>query len=306
MSALLKGIVTTGARVEIASADAPLVTSRFFPELKDPSLTYDGHRYHLYGTGCLGPHRWGIYHFVSPYLNGPWQELPPCTIDAKGPQICAPSVVFEAGVFHMFLQTACFELGWPLLQLVSTDGSHFRTEGPALAPPSATGFYDVEAVHWMGEHYLTYTAMNKVGHGDIYLAKSRTNSWFGPWDKAGCILDHIQVPFHNQHSDRDYEWGLEGAQVIRLNNGRFLLTAVCFLQHGRPGRRQRLFTATADHVQGPYLGSTPVIEPSRDGWDCGENGHGCSWQKGDDIHVFFQARRPAGKWNIGTGQLTGI
>ncbi len=100
--------------------------------------------------------------------------------------------------------------------------------------------------------------------------------------------------------------GLEGAQVVRLHDRRFLLTAVCFLRHGRPGRRQRLFTALADRIEGPYLGSTPVIEPSRDAWDCGENGHGCAWQKGDDIHVFFQARRPAGKWNIGTGQLTGL
>lgn len=306
MSALLKGIETVGACFAKSSIDAPLVTSRFFPELKDPSLAYDGSRYHLYGTGCLGPHRWGIYHFVATTPHGPWEELTPCSINAQGPQLCAPSVVFEAGVFHMFVQTACFELGWPLLQLVSTDGANFRSQGTALSPPPGDGYYDVEAVHWAGEHYLTYSAMHQVGHGDIYLAKSRTNTWFGPWETVGCILEHTNVPFHNQHADRDYEWGLEGAQVVRLHDRRFLLTAVCFLRHGRPGRRQRLFTALADRIEGPYLGSTPVIEPSRDAWDCGENGHGCAWQKGDDIHVFFQARRPAGKWNIGTGQLTGL
>lgn len=55
--------------------------------------------------------------------------------------------------------------------------------------------------------------MSVVGQPDLYLARSRTGSWDGPWDRLGCILDHARVPGHNQIGTEDSERGLEGPQL---------------------------------------------------------------------------------------------
>jgi hypothetical protein len=141
--------------------------------------------------------------------------------------------------------------------------------------------------------------MNTIGHGDIYLARSLSESWQGPWQSLGPILTHAAVPFHNQHDDPTYEWGLEGSHIAALPDGRFLLTAVCFLKGNSAGRRQRLFAATANHIEGPYQVHGILMEPTLDGWMSGENGHGYMCAHNGQLHLAFQARQPNGRWHVG-------
>jgi hypothetical protein len=186
---------------------------------------------------------------------------------------------------------------------VSDDGgaAFVKTDTALLSDAAAgeAGVYDADAAHVSGERYLTYAAMSVVGQPDLYLARSSTGSWDGPWDRVGCILDHERVPSHNQVGTSGYEWGLEGPQILELPSGGVLLTAVCFLA-GRPrGHRQRLLLAVAGHPKGPYcLLGTPVapLGPRRGG----ENGHGTA-VLGDDglVHLVYQERAGDGlPWRI--------
>jgi hypothetical protein len=113
-----------------------------------------------------------------------------------------------------------------------------------------------------------------------------TDSWFGPWERAGKILDHSDVPHHNPREHPDYEWGIEGAQLVELPDGRVLLNATCFLPIGPRGSRQRVFFAIADNVKGPYQTLGPVLDPSGPG----ENGHSTVMIKDNQLTLFYQSR----------------
>lgn len=96
---------------------------------------------------------------------------------------------------------------------------------------------------------------------DVFLARSTSNTWFGPWERIGKIVDHNDLPHHNPREHPDYEWGSEGAQLIELPDGRVLLNATYFLPSGARGIGQRVFFAIADKIEGPG----PVLDPSEPG-----------------------------------------
>jgi hypothetical protein len=195
-------------------------------------------------------------------------------------------------------------LGGSIEHLASDDGGrtfvHTATVLESAEGTVEAGLYDPDAAEVDGSRYLTYAAMSTVGQPDLFLARSTTGSWDGPFERCGRILGHAEVADHNQIDDDDYEWGLEGPQLTQLPDGRVLLTAVCFLA-GRPrGTRQRLFLAVSDGPLGPYEVLGPGI-PTR-----GENGHGTSVVAGESLHIVYQERAGEGRrWHIrwATGRL---
>lgn len=316
------GIKTTG----------PLLFSENFADIKDPCPVFDGKKWHIYGTGG-GKKGLEIFHFTSSNFHGPWIEERSIKLEkVVGESVAAPGVIYDDKKFHMFVQTDCFHLDGKIEYLNSTDGSHFNYVNTALFSLQVTqqkkenmlqqrviraieknpetGIYDSHPAIIRGQKYLVYSGMSEVGRPDIYLAKSTSNLWDGPWERVrafinkGPILTHQEVIHHNQLEGSHYEWGLEGAQLIELPDSLILLNAVCFLPEGKYGKRQRIFFAVANEVTGPYQTIGPVIYPPQEGWDCGENGHAAGVIIGEKLELFYQGRQGEGsKWSCGIASI---
>ncbi len=282
-----------------------LYEPRRYPDVKDPSPVFDGQRWHLFGTGCGLPGGAEVSHSTAPTLSGPWREEPPPTLYGADRirHRCAPGVVAEGKLIHLFLQHEFNVLGGHIEHLVSDDGGitfvRTRTALRANARRSEAGVYDPDAAEIGGVRYLTYAAMSVVGQPDLYLAMTPSGSWNGPFTRLGCILDHARVPCHNQRGIKDYEWGLEGPQLMAIPGGGVLLTAVCFVGDRPAGHRQRLLVAVAEEAIGPYVVLGAAVAPSgpRGG---GENGHGTA-VLGEDglINLIYQERAGDGlPWRI--------
>lgn len=151
---------------------------------------------------------------------------------------------------------------------------------------------------------LVYSGMpsfKRVPQPDIYLARSLSESWFGPWERLGKILDHSELPHHNARDHPDYEWGIEGAQLVELPDRRVLLNATCFLPEGERGSRQRVFFAVADEVAGPYRTVGPILDPG----EPGENGHSTVIVREQELSLVYQSRRRETnfRWRYGIATL---
>lgn len=289
----------------------PLLQPRSFRDTKDPCPVSDGYRWHLFGSGgSSAVERWEILHAVAYELEGPWKELPPATlVGVSGDHVAAPGVVFEQDALHMFVQTEFAALGGSVEYLVSVDGGlTFERRGTALRSDPSIGeatIYDPHPAVVDGRRYVVYSAGTVAGAPDIHLAVSAGDTWEGPWEPLGPILRHEEVPHHNRRDSADYEWGLEGAQLVPLPDGRVLLNAVCFLPEGPRGTRQRVFFAVADDVGGPYQSLGPQLDPTDAGWESGENGHASAFVIGDELVLFYQARESghATPWRYGVAEF---
>lgn len=275
--------------------------------VKDPCPVLVGSRWHLFGTGIFDGYQYEILHATATDPYGPWELGPPAKLDSiNGNCVAAPGILAEGDDLHMFIQTEYNLLNGRVEHLVSTDdGASFNHHDTALESLPGTGeagIYDPHPGEVGGERFLVYSGFSVVGRPDIYLARSRTGRWSGPWERLGPILRHEDVPDHNQHNHPAYEWGLEGAQLVGLPDGRVLLTAVCFLGTAPAGQRQRVFFAVADRPLGPYRVLRPALEPAR----AGETGHatgvvmdGGGRIAGKELAVFFQEREAHGAWRYG-------
>src|SRR6185437_9033853 len=124
-----------------------------------------------------------------------------------------------------------------------------------------------------------------VPQPDVYLARSVTERWSGYWKRIKKILDHDDIAWHhNRREHPDYEWGIEGPQLVELPNECVLLNATCFIEEGPRGTRQRVFFALASEVKGPYKTLGPVLSERNDSWESGENGHASAWVKDDELY----------------------
>jgi hypothetical protein len=280
----------------------PLYRPTRYPDVKDPSVVFDGEIWHLFATGCGLSSGLEVLHCTAPCIDGPWTEHEPVEIvDADiVANPAAPGVVAEGARLHMFLQHDFDVLGGHIEHLASDDGGrtfvHCDTAVTSLPGTGEAGVYDPDPADIGGQRYLTYAAMSVVGRPDLFLARSTSGSWGGPWERCGLILGHHGVEYHNQHDDEDYEWGLEAPQLVELADGRVLLTAVCFLAGHRRGNRQRVLLAVADEAKGPYELIGPVLEPAG---GAGENGHGTSIVEGGRLRVVYQERAGEGRpWHI--------
>jgi hypothetical protein len=272
----------------------PLFQPTTMDDLKDPCPVFDGTRWHMFGSaGTVRSETWSILHATAPDLCGPWTEHASINLPLTGSGIAAPGVIFDAGIFHMFVQTEFMKPGGTCEHAVSNDGFEWVLLHSALTSLPGTdeeGIYDPHPAVVGGERYLVYSGMpafERVPQPDVYLARSLSNSWFGPWQRLGKILDHGELPHHNARDHPDYEWGIEGAQLVELPDGRVLLNATCFLPTGERGSRQRVFFAVADRVEGPYRSVGPILDPG----EPGENGHSTVLVGDRELTLIYQSRR---------------
>jgi hypothetical protein len=306
----------------------PIAECETYSELKDPCVVFDGELWHVYGSGI--PRTGGrlrVIHLSAHDPFGVWTECADVILEGVDkPNAVAPGVVFDPTdrKFHMAIQEDFTTIGGSIEYLVSADGTHFVKVGTLLSPvPDAgeAGLYDPHLSEIGGEKYLVYAGMSgRIPHGrpfipqpDIFLAKSTTGLWAGPYERIGKILDHDDIHWHHNRLDHhDYEWGIEGPQLLGLPDGRVLLNATCFLEKGERGTRQRVFFALAPGPQGPYESIGPVLidehispaSPFAPGeWEAGENGHASAILHQDEILLFYQARGRRGspylEWKYG-------
>jgi len=282
----------------------PLFHPTEIDDLKDPCPVFDGRVWHMFGSGgTVTTESWTLFHATSTHLEGPWTQHDPIHLPIQGSGIAAPGVIYADGVFHMFVQTEFMHPGGRVEHAVSNDGFSWVVLQPALVSIEDSeehGIYDPHPAEIAGVKYLVYSAMPKfarVPQPDVFLARSVTNTWYGPWERRGKILDHADVPHHNHRDDPDYEWGIEGPQLVELPDGRVLLNATCFLPAGERGTRQRVFFAVADEVEGPYRTVGPILAPA----ERGENGHSTVMIKDNELLLFYQSRVEATgqRWRYG-------
>jgi hypothetical protein len=274
--------------------------------VKDPCPVRVGTRWHLFGTAIHEGYRYEILHATAPSPTGPWRLHQPASLataagaPVAGAAVAAPGVIADGETMHMFVQTEYNVVGGRVEHLVSTDGGasfeHRDTALESLPDGEEAGIYDPHPAEIGGQRYLVYSGFAVVGQPDLYLARSTTGSWDGPWERLGCLLRHEQVPDHNQRDDPAYEWGLEGAQLVELPDGRVLLNAVCFLAAADAGNRQRVFFAIGPTPLGPYHVVGSVLDPL-DGF--GEIGHATVVIHDGELTLFFQERAGDGPWRYG-------
>lgn len=287
----------------------PLVGVGGHPEHKDPNLAFDGARWHLFATGCGGPGGLELVHATASTLHGPWIEQPAVGL-AGGPPMAmkaAPGVIAEGPRLHLFLQQHFDRLGGTVEHYASDDGGttfvHLDTALTSTAATAQAGLYDPDPAEVHGVRHLTYAAMAEVGRPELFIVRSESGSWSGPWTGSTRILGHEDVPFHNQLGDCGYEWGLEGPQLVELPDATVLLIAVCFLRGRRAGQRQRVLFATAEAANGPYRVLGPLLDPSG---GKGENGHGCAVVAEGRVHVVYQERAGTARpWHLRSAELIG-
>ncbi len=272
-----------------------------YVDVKDPCPVRLGAAWHLFGTGAYRGYHYDVLHATALHPEGPWRLRPPSQVpELAGSCVAAPGVLAEGRRLHMFLQTEYNVLGGVVEHLVSDDGGvRFTHHDTALASVPGTGeagIYDPHPCEIAGEKYLVYSGFSVVGRPDLYLARSISGGWDGPWQRLGCIVNHEHVPGHNQHDDPAYEWGLEGGQLVELPDGRVLLNAVYFRAGAPAGDRQRVFFAVAPDPTGPYEVGAPVLDPKA---GAGELGHATAVVHDGTLLLFFQERIGDGPWHYG-------
>jgi hypothetical protein len=270
--------------------------------LKDPCVIEHGGQWHLFATGCKDGFTYDVVHATAPTPEGPWTPRAPSRLDRPA---CAPAVVAEGDLLHLYVQESYNTIGSSIRHFVSDDGGDsFHERGIALRSlPGTTeaGLYDAHPGVVDGTRYLVYSGFSRVGEPDLHLARAK--AWNGPWERLGAILSHEDVPCHNPRGCPRYEWGLEGGQLTELPDGRTLLLGVCFLPKGRVATRQRALLAVADDPAGPYTVLGPAIEPRSYG-RAGENGHGCAVVHDDRLYLYFQHRDGDGlPWTLHVSSL---
>lgn len=285
----------------------PLFTESIFKDTKDPCVVFDGTQWHIYGSGGdVSSEKWSILHATAPDIEGPWREVGTVSMNGvQGDHVAAPSVWYDTAthIFHMVVQTEFTSIGGDIEYLQSTDGvvfTHISTILHSIPESGEAGMYDPHQAVLNDKKYLVYAGTPAIEgfnnsyiiQPDIYLAES-DSSWDGPWQRLGKILDHDHIDWHhNSRNHKEYEWGIEGPQLVSLPNGKVLLNATCFLSEGAFGTRQRVFLAIADSSIGPYTSLGPVIEPDTDpcSWQSGENGHATALVHNNQLYLFYQAR----------------
>jgi hypothetical protein len=284
----------------------PLFTSSHFKDAKDPCIAYDGKNWHLYGSGgSVTREEWRIIHAMAPDIEGPWTEVAPAVLRGlDGPRVAAPSVVYDPvdRLYHMAVQKDFMAIGGSIEYLVSKGGMTFTRMNTVLDPiegSTEAGLYDPHFSIINDRRCMVYAGIPALmtydrpftPQPDVFLAQSESNLWSGPWKRVKKILDHDDIGWHhNKREHPDYEWGIEGPQLVPLPDGSVLLNATCFIEEGKRGTRQRVFFAHGPSPEGPFRSLGPVLSGREEEWESGENGHATVWVKDGVIYLFYQAR----------------
>ena len=309
------------------------------PEQKDPSIierhpddALTPFRFIKYtSSGRSDTQAWKVARFGADELEGRWQELASPTLEGlKGPQLCAPALAYEfrdgRPRYTMYIQTACFEPGGVIMEAHSDDGEHFAGKREPLITKDSVarpkhpliGVYDPSYSQVMASgrmhDCLTFTGVTRMApewphrtEGDIYMALRDRSAPGAGWSEPRLVLEMSDIPFHNQpgRDDHDYEWCPEGTQVIGIDETRFLMIGVCFLQKpsGCDGERQRVFFAAARSVHSPFVPMAIPFEPQA---ARGEVGHPDTVldRQNQVLHVILQERDGNGKpWALRHGKV---
>ena len=141
----------------------PLFHPTMTEDLKDPCPVFDGETWHGFGSsGTVKSETWNILHATAPDLYGPWTEHEPVRLPISGSGVAAPGVIFDAGVFHMFVQTEFMKPGGRCEHAVSNDGLSWVVLQPAILslPGSGEdGIYDPHPAMIGGHRYIVYSGM---------------------------------------------------------------------------------------------------------------------------------------------------
>ena len=364
--------------------------------------------------------RWEMGHFKIDNETGILVEQSQVIVHGieDKPQMCAPSVIHHNGVFHMFVQGACFFDNHPIYHLTSEDGQNYYPAGGSvessmilmpLPQTNEAGIYDVHASLIEGEVVLVYSAISAHEHGkgaktEIHMAVltdiegeakaerliqlhngmwarmaplsdgqsvyvpmggraedarmvplndgrvvllmrgedalwhpfevSAEKTWIPldddgtrDWEALGllekelpgsAIMKYSDVSEHNPHPrppfveehdelpeqrrqrlelENNFEWGLEGFQVMPLPNGLFLCLGVCFLRDEPKDQRERAFIGISEVRTGPYVPLAHLVDPasevSNDISEMGrqvKNGHPSGLIDGDTLIIDYQTR----------------
>ena len=159
----------------------PLFHPMAVDDVKDPCPVFDGSLWHMFGSsGTVTSETWRILHATAPDLYGPWVEHEPIVLPVSGSGVAAPGVIYESGVFHMFVQTEFMKSGGRCEHVVSNDGFQWVVLNSALVALPDTeedGIYDPHPAIIGGKRYIVYSGMpkfTKVPQPDIYLVCSQS------------------------------------------------------------------------------------------------------------------------------------
>ena len=317
--------IPVSQKVEIRRLDGEMhsATSGYM-EMKDPSVIreQDG-SYKMYcSLGTSVTQQWVIGRFAADHPAGPWQELPHTKVEnVAGGEVCAPAVMTRNDngktVYHMYVQTTCFSPDGVIAQAVSEDGHVFK----GLAQPAMTkedllpedlqnvmSLYDVGIsefdIQGKTHECMVFSGYRSIGCGDVYMSLREKKDGAAaerPWPTPVLILKQEDVPFHNKPGAENFEWGLEGIKIDRLEEGAYLMTGVCFLDRPNEerGTRQRVFFAAAASPEGPYIPMRTPVTPTAYPEGTGENGHPDTIDMGDKMGLLYQERAGEGQpWHL--------
>ncbi len=290
------------------AAPTPVDLPECYRDYKDPCVVWHDGRWQLFATGGSRGPRYDVVQAAADSLFGPWRWLGSVALNgANGPSVCAPGVISDGDLLHLFIQQAFNMLGSSIMHFVSRDGGRnfFRRPDALPAEPgtSQAGLYDAHPVRIDDGRYLVYSSTSVVGQSELHWARDTGGHWAGPWQRLGALMRETDLPWHNQPEDPDYEWGLEGGQLLGLPDGRVLLNAVGFASGLPRGQRQRVFFALADGVAGPYRQLGPILPPGQL-QVTGENGHASAAVHEDILHLVYQHRATVGRrWRLSATHL---
>lgn len=237
-------------------------------------------------------------------------------------QICAVSVFWDAETqrHQLLSQTHCFATKGFIGLWQSIDGVTFRFVKKVIEPsqtdPSHAGVYDPHIlIDPYGKRRIFYTAIEKVGHGEIYEAVEDATAPTG-YRRVGRVLQPTQLPFQNLDDEpgmnpHDYEWCPEGIQVIHLLGdqldprliphlyGKRLMIGAGFLKgiEAAKGKRQRLFFALEEDDHFTFIGILNVTAND-------ESGHASMEIVGNDLRVYYQDRARDKGWQMRTATVS--
>jgi len=293
------------------------------PAIKDPCVVKmsDGNYLMFASVGSSVTEEWIVGRFAASDPFGQWQELEPADlIGVSGPEVCAPAVNFNqmnSKPWNMYIQTKCFGPEGYIAIAESYDGKTFHVNQTASVDTSIipmplspiVGIYDagISEITWEGIEYetLVFSGYRQVGSGDVYVTmRPKTFQNIASWLPAKMILKQEAVPFHNHPSRPDFEWGLEGAKIIKLTENLFLLTGVCFLPTGLRGSRQRVFWGLSTRPDGEYIPWTLPLHQSFSNFP-GEYGHPDIWVENQHLMMTYQMHQSwSSPWQLGIASFS--
>jgi len=153
---------------------------------------------------------------------------------------------------------------------------------------------------------MLFSGCNRVGDADIYMTVRHGSDRDGCWMPARRVLRQDEVPFHNRPCYEHYEWGLEGANLVQLDEGLYLMLGVCFLEKPREhaGTRQRVFFAVSRDPFGTFVPIGTPLPPHRYSEGEGENGHPDAMVDGETLCLVYQERAGEGQpWHLRSAQF---